>query len=109
MAETLYPHIPKIYFDVLQIVNEKVAAAFKSTAKEVQFEFVSFIPCEQKNKVALGRIFLNVTPPQVKLVLRPGWPNTAVHEIVHLYDPYASENKVEALSLQVAKYLKAWS
>lgn len=89
---------------VLAMVNEKVASIFLTEPKVVRFVFVDHIPDRTLGKVCLGLCIYEDN--EVKIVLRPGWQNTAIHELAHLYSPDSSERKTEIVAKDIIKYLK---
>ena len=90
--------------EVLATVNEKVAGIFLTEPKRVRFIFVSFIASRQPGKVVLGLCLHEAGEIQIRVA--PGWQSTAIHELVHLYNPGCSEKRTRQISNDVIRYLK---
>ena len=92
----------------LEEVNKKIAASFNQSPKAVHFTFVDYI--DRKAKKTNTYIYFtagqtNLLDNEIKLVTRRGWQETAVHELIHIYNPEMSEKQVEKITEGVVKYL----
>jgi hypothetical protein len=94
---------------VLTEVNEGIARIFKQSPKPARFVFLTYIapPTNDKRKVVLGQCIHSSPINEIQLRICQGWQNTAIHELVHLYNPGASEKRVGEITRDVIKYLKA--
>ncbi len=95
---------------VLAEVNIGVAAIFHQEPKPVRFVFLTYIAPEarEKNtKIVLGQCIQASPLNEIQLRICEGWQNTSIHELVHLYNPGASERQVVKITRDVIKYLKA--
>lgn len=97
----------------LDTLNRRMAAIYRQDRKPVIFEFVPLI--DQRVQLmddGTTRIIREVLGDchheigRIRLVAKPGWENTAVHEMVHLYNPGRSERWVEKATLDVVRLLK---
>jgi len=90
----------------LQEVNRRVAKAFLQEPKTVRFVFLSYIahPGGRNKGTCLGMCVREAN--EIQLCIRSGWQKTAIHELVHLYNPEMKERQVEKATDEVCKYLK---
>lgn len=104
-------------YEALHELNRQVAAMYCQPVKEARFVFVEFIHEERMldgsgfEKVA-HRVAGDCNPATgvIRLVLRPGWQATAVHELLHLYNPERDHRWIKRAIPEVVTYLKsgAW-
>jgi len=94
--------------EALHEVNQKIASVFLQEPKDVRFVFLSYIANPQgRNKgTCLGMCVRDAD--EIQLRVGVGWQNTAVHELVHLYNPDMEEPQVEKVTKDVCKYLKVF-
>lgn len=88
----------------LTILNIEMARIFVTEPKAIRFVFLNYIASPRKGKVSLGLCLHESNEIQIRL--GPGWQNTAVHELVHLYNPGCSEKKTVKIVNDVIRYLK---
>lgn len=89
---------------VLAIINEKIAGAFLTEPKLVRFVFLNHIDTSRRG-VLLGTC--NTENNEIRILVRPGWQNTAIHELAHLYDPQCSERTIGKVANDIKRYLKS--
>ncbi len=93
---------------ILNILNDKMAGIFCQPVKKVRFVFPSQITAiKNRGKVVVGQCVSTTDYEEVRLLLCVGWQNTAVHELVHAYNPTEKEGRVKKITNNVIKYLKA--
>ena len=97
----------------LEALNRRLAAVYRTEPKAVIFEFVSVIDqrvmLQDDGKIKVVREVLGDCAHslgRIRLVIKPGWQNTAVHELVHLYNPGRREDWVKRATLDVIRLLK---
>ena len=97
----------------LDALNRRIAAIYRQDIKPVTFEFVPLI--DQRVRLmddGTRRMVREVLGDchhergRIRLVAKPRWENTAVHEMVHLYNPGRSEGWVKKATLDVIRLLK---
>lgn len=107
--------IPVLDYDwcmkALEEVNRLVAICFCQPVKEVTFKFVDQIDIQRKQRhgFTYTRCVMGQADYEnnvVTLIYHKGWQETAVHELVHIYLPFATEKKVIELTKKVIAYLK---
>lgn len=87
----------------LALVNKKIAHLFLTEPKAVSFIFIDHIGGKGPREI-LGQCTYGVNEIKIKVV--PGWQNTAVHELAHLYRPGASEKEIRKTTNDIINYLK---
>ena len=99
--------------DVLEMLNQRVASLFGVPRKDVKFVFVPLISRRQVLRgqevvtVEEALVTCNHMTGVISIVLpRPGWRETVIHELVHLYHPKARESRVVGLTKETIAYLK---
>lgn len=95
--------------EVLAIVNKKIASIFLTDPKPVKFEFLAHIGVKKqgyKTKECVGMCIHGGGENIIQLKIYPGWQNTAIHELAHLYNPGGSEKRTEKVANDIIKYLK---
>jgi len=98
--------------DGLITLNGKVASIFAQQPKEVSFVFVPLIDRRQildKEGDITVRETVGTCDHEnlvIRIVVNRRWAKTAVHELVHLYNPRRSEKKISSLTEEVIKYLR---
>ena len=91
---------------ILDLVNEKMAGIFCQPVKKIHFVFLSHITARGKGEVVLGQCVRLDGYDEVQICMRPGWQKTAIHELVHSYNPDESEKHIREITNDVCKYLK---
>jgi hypothetical protein len=91
---------------VLVEVNKGIAGIFLQEIKPVRFIFLTYIASPRPDKVCLGQCIHVYPINEIQIRIRQGWQNTAIHELVHLYNPGSSERQVVKTTKDVIKYLK---
>jgi hypothetical protein len=91
---------------VLQEVNERIAGIFKKPVQPVRFVFLSYVSGRYKNGECVGLCVQAKDYCEIQILLRPKWQNTAIHELVHAYNPGMSELMVRRTTADVIKLLK---
>jgi len=92
--------------EILNLINEKVAKSFCKPIHPARFVFLSYIATNKRDYSVLGQCIHGTVCTEIQIVMGPGWQNVAVHELVHMYNPGATEKKVRQLTNNVIKYLK---
>lgn len=93
---------------ILNTLNDKMASIFCQPVKKVRFVFLSHISAKSgKGQVVLGQCVQGSDYEEVQILLCLGWQNTAVHELVHVYNPTDKEGRIKEITADVIKYLKA--
>lgn len=90
--------------EVLAMANEKIARIFMIEPKPVRFIFLNHIAYRRGDKECLG--ICNHEDNEIQIKVWPGWQNTAIHELAHLYNPDGSERKTEKVAHDIIRYLK---
>lgn len=90
----------------LDLVNEKMAGIFCLPVKKIRFVFLSHIATRGKGEVVVGQCVYLDGYDEIQICLRPGWQNTAIHELAHSYNPGESEKRIREIVCDVIKYLK---
>lgn len=93
-------------------LNKAVAMMFCKPVREVQFTFVPLIERTQKYAEGVGYTTVREVMGEcdrdtgvIRLVPGPRWRHTAVHELVHLYNPTMREATVRRRVPDVIRYL----
>ena len=97
----------------LQEANRHVAGFCCCESRKVAFEFVPLIEDRRAfeggliviKKEVLGRCHRGC-PATIWLVAGPRWPETALHELVHLYCPDRREAAVEKIAREAGRALR---
>ena len=97
----------------LGMVNRRVAALYKKPPRAVTFLFVSLIDrrvqlvsgVEISTREVVGDC--DRVSGVIRLVVRRGWERTAIHELVHLYNPAMRELTVRRRVPEVVRYLQS--
>ena len=99
---------PMVSEELLPFINARVAAVFCQRPKPVRFVFLHYI-ANPRGKLGecLGLCVRCGDGAEIQLKACPGWQNTAVHELVHLYNPGKSEKTIKALTVEVIRLWKA--
>lgn len=92
--------------EVLDLVNERVAGIFCQPMRKVRFVFVSYIATKIRGAEVLGQCVRLSDFDEVQIRVGHGWHNTAIHELVHVYNPGVTERRVKQITNDVIKYLK---
>jgi hypothetical protein len=92
---------------VLNYINKDIAGIFIQEPKPVRFIFLTYIASPAKDKIVLGQCVHSSPLNEIQIRIRQGWQNTAIHELVHLYNPGASETRVKEITRDTIRYLKA--
>jgi len=91
---------------ILDLVNERLAGIFCQPIRKIHFVFLSHITARGKGEVVLGQCVRLDGYDEVQICVRPGWQKTAIHELAHSYNPYATEKRIGEITVDVIKYLK---
>ncbi len=92
--------------EILHLINERIAKIFHRTPLQARFVFLSYIASRNKNKVVTGQCVPLPNGVEIQIQLVEGWQKTAVHELVHAYNPHVSERLTKAITNDVVLYLK---
>ncbi len=93
--------------EVLAEINPFIAHIFVQEPKPVRFVFLTYIATPLKDKIVLGQCIHSSPINEIQIRIKQGWQNTAIHELVHLYNPGASETRVKEITRDTIRYLKA--
>lgn len=94
--------------EILNVLNDKMAGIFCQPIRKVLFVFLSHISTKSGHgRVVLGQCVRGADYEEVQILVSPGWQNTAVHELVHVYNPTEKEKRIREITADVLKYLKA--
>ena len=97
----------------LQVLDRKVAAIFN---QEPRKPLVLFVPVIKRilelnetgevviTKETRGDCAASLN--RIRLVMKDGWQKTAIHELIHLYNPTRSEHWVKQETEEVIRFLK---
>ncbi len=88
-------------------VNSAMANIFCKPVRSVRFVFLSYIASGKRNTTALGQCVRMAEGDEIQIVVRAGWQNTAIHELVHVYNPNTSEKRIRQITEDVIRYLKS--
>lgn len=100
--------------DALIVLNRRVAAIFNQPMKTPTFVFVPLIDRRDVldisgNVVTVREVLgqCNLKTGMIMLIPRPGWQWTAIHELVHLYNPIRREPWVKKRVEECVRYFKS--
>ena len=97
----------------LDVVNRRVAALYKKLPRPVTFMFVPLIDRRVQlvkgEEIATREVLgdCDRVSGTIRLVMRRGWERTAIHELIHLYNPTMREPTVRKRVPEVVRYLKS--
>ncbi len=100
------PNVPEGPFPALDELNRHAAGIFGRPVIAIRFVFLSHIKSKRRDEEVLGLCVTSASGVEVQLKLRPGWQNTAVHELVHAYNPGVSEARTKEIAKDLVKFLK---
>ena len=98
---------------LLPVLNGRVAAYLGKAPVPVTAEFVPVIrelverlPGGRvvKSRRVLGRAFIQIR--HIELLEERGWPNTLLHEMIHIYLPRVNHRRVRTVERSLVRALK---
>lgn len=100
---------PKETLTALDLVNRRVAQSFGRDPKLVTVEWYYVPPVvfrASRREILGATVPSDPEPIPLYLLLHAGWRESFLHELVHIYNPNATEKQVQAMTRKLVRLLK---